>query len=103
MPSPAKAGSHTAGRRGDGHRPGSWTVMPRAGPHIAHGPEQGQEHKPQPPGTTTQEWGDRKADPHQVPLTSGWTDFSVEIAPQAELFLMSVGAAQRAGPSDMVG
>ncbi len=36
-PSPVKATRHTAGG-GDGHRLGSWTVMPRAGPRIAQGP-----------------------------------------------------------------
>ncbi len=29
---------HSGGGGGDGHRLGFWTVMPRAGPHIANGP-----------------------------------------------------------------
>ncbi len=33
-----KAGSHKAGGTRDGHRLGSWTVMPRTGPCIARGP-----------------------------------------------------------------
>ena len=54
---------HSGGGRGDGHRLGSWTVMPRAGPRIAHGPGTRTGVKAPIPRLDNSTVGDRPIDP----------------------------------------